>query len=59
MVMGLSRSAFSADAAAGMNAKAQAMKKAADEVKARKLLVRLFGILTMLSARFQIWRNTC
>jgi hypothetical protein len=47
MLMGLSRSAFSADATAGMNAKAQAVKKAANEVKARKLLVRLYGILTM------------
>jgi len=42
-----------------MNAKAQATKKAANEVKARNLLVELSGILTMRSASLQIWRNTC
>jgi len=43
MWVGLSRSAFSADAATGTRANSKASEKAANEVKARILLVELLA----------------
>jgi hypothetical protein len=43
MFIGLSRSAFSADAATGTMANASMSEKAANEVKARILLVKLMA----------------